>query len=210
MHPCTASLRSFAHIETLRGSKSHERPLLRQDAAEMGPLWRGEGAQEKPEGWRAGCASVRCMHMDVHSANPVAPSRTRRAGCPESAPPGCVSFGDFSLHKQRKVTRSPAGRVEALHFEVRRKSWIPAFAGMTSKRVAGGSQHHPHPTLPLKGRAKTRRVAQQPPAYRCQRALSAHRCRRNDEPTPRRYTAQTRGVFRSEDANRIRSRTIHC
>ena len=30
---------------------------------------------------------------------------------------GCVSFGDFSLHKQRKVTRSPVGRVEALHFE---------------------------------------------------------------------------------------------
>jgi hypothetical protein len=62
---------------------------------------------------------------------------------------GCVSFGDFSLHKQRKVTRSPAGRVEALHFQRRKKikmdsrlrgndgngkrrRWIPAFAGMTS------------------------------------------------------------------------------
>jgi hypothetical protein len=34
----------------------------------------------------------------------------------------------------KKVTRSPAGRVEALHFK-RKKSqrrWIPAFAGMTS------------------------------------------------------------------------------
>ena len=30
---------------------------------------------------------------------------------------GVLSFGDFSLHKQRKVTRSPAGRVEALHFK---------------------------------------------------------------------------------------------
>ena len=30
---------------------------------------------------------------------------------------GALSFGDFSLHKQRKVTRSPAGRVKALHFK---------------------------------------------------------------------------------------------
>src|SRR5678816_3124043 len=35
---------------------------------------------------------------------------------------GCVSFGDFSLHKQRKVTRSPAGRVEALHFKTNTRS----------------------------------------------------------------------------------------
>jgi len=162
----------------------------------LGPLWRGSGWRKSPKG-RAQDAREGAREPGGQDAR-----KARNLGC--------VSFGDFSLHKQRKVTRSPAGRVEALHFEVRRKSWIPAFAGMTSKRVAGGSQHHPHPTLPLKGRAKTRRVAQQPPAYRCQRALSAHRCRRNDEPTPRRYTAQTRGVFRSEDANRIRSRTIHC
>jgi len=30
---------------------------------------------------------------------------------------GCVSFGYLSLHKQRKVTRSPEGRVKALHFK---------------------------------------------------------------------------------------------
>ena len=132
VHPCTASLRSFADIETLRGSKRHEQPLLRQDAAQMGPLWRGERAEEKPEGWRAGCAPVRCAHMDVRSANPVARSRTRRAGdgmdaggraTQEQLPDarkaryvGCVSFGYLSLHKQRKVTRSPEGRVKALHF----------------------------------------------------------------------------------------------
>jgi len=114
VHPCTASLRSFAPRQACRKSKKRERLLLRQDAARMGPLWRGEGVEEKPEGWRARCAPVRCMYMDVHSANPGAPSRTRRAGCPEGAPPGCVSFGDFSLDKQRKVTRSPGGRVEAL------------------------------------------------------------------------------------------------
>ena len=110
--------------------------LLRQDAAQMGPLWRGEGAEEKSEGGRARCAPVRCVHTDVHSANPVAPSRTWRAGCPEGAPPGCVSFGDFSLHKQRKVTRSTEGRVEALHLQ-RRSRWIPACAGMTSKKRVG-------------------------------------------------------------------------
>ena len=62
---------------------------------ERGPLWRGEGAKERPEGWRAGCAPVRCAHRDVRSANPVARSRTRRAGCPESAPPGVCFFGYF-------------------------------------------------------------------------------------------------------------------
>src|SRR6188768_847492 len=60
-----------------------------------GPLWRGERAEEKPEGWRAGCAPVRCMHMDVHSANPGERSRSRRAGCPETAPPGVCFFGYF-------------------------------------------------------------------------------------------------------------------
>ena len=30
---------------------------------------------------------------------------------------GCVSFGYLSLHKQRKVTRSPEGRVKASHFK---------------------------------------------------------------------------------------------
>ncbi len=34
----------------------------------------------------------------------------------------------------KKVTRSPEGRVEALHFKKQQehRSWIPAFAGMTS------------------------------------------------------------------------------
>src|SRR4030095_12533130 len=44
--------------------------LLRQDAAQMGPLWRGEGAEEKSEGGRARRAPVRCVHTDVHPAHP--------------------------------------------------------------------------------------------------------------------------------------------
>jgi hypothetical protein len=38
----------------------------------------------------------------------------------------------------KKVSRSPAGRVEALalhtNAKAKSKSWIPAFAGMTSKK----------------------------------------------------------------------------
>jgi len=37
VHPCTASLRSFAPLQTWRKSDKQERLLLRQDAAEMGP-----------------------------------------------------------------------------------------------------------------------------------------------------------------------------
>ena len=69
----------------------------------------GEVAQRS----RAGCARVCSQDRDVLSANPVVRSRSRRAGCPETALAGCVSLGYFSLHKQREVTRSAEGRVEA-------------------------------------------------------------------------------------------------
>ena len=97
-NPCIPALRrcgrSRAYMVGAR-AKRYRLLLLRQDAAQTGPLWRGERAEEKPAGWRAGCAPVRCMHMDVHSANPVARSRSRRAGCPETAPPGVCFFGYF-------------------------------------------------------------------------------------------------------------------
>src|SRR6185503_14787011 len=57
-----------------------------------GPLWRGERVEEKPEGARAGSARGRCAHTDVRSAPPGTRARTRRAGCPESAPPGVCFF----------------------------------------------------------------------------------------------------------------------
>src|SRR6185369_17046704 len=131
VHPCTASLRSFACIETCRGTKGCERVLLRQDPAEMGPLWRGERVEEKPEGWRAGCAPVRCMHTDVHSANPGARSRTWRAGCPEGALRG-VCFFRLPFFAQAKKGDSLARRASESFALQRARSWIPAFAGMTS------------------------------------------------------------------------------
>jgi hypothetical protein len=89
--------------------------LCAQERAAVGaPLPRRAHVGKLAE-WRARCAPVRCMYTEVHSTNPGVRSRTRRAGCPESVASGCVSFGYLSLHKQRKVTRAPAGRVEALH-----------------------------------------------------------------------------------------------
>ena len=63
----------------------------------------------KPAGWRARCAPVRCVHKDVHSANPVARSRTRRAGCPKSAPPGWPSLWLLSLGHPRESDSLAAG-----------------------------------------------------------------------------------------------------
>jgi hypothetical protein len=97
-----------------------------------GPLWRGERAEEKPEGARAGCARVRCAHMDVRSANPAARSRTRRAGCPESAPPGVCFFGYFlcTSKESNPLARRASGSIA---LQDARSTWIPACAGMTSK-----------------------------------------------------------------------------
>ncbi|HEX7915660.1 hypothetical protein, partial [Rudaea sp.] len=53
--------------------------------------------------------------------------------------PGCISFGYFSLGKQRKVTRSrdASGKANGRdHIKIKNKArskWIPAFTGMTSQ-----------------------------------------------------------------------------
>ena len=51
-------MQSFACVQINCRNKKCARLLLRQDAAQMGPLWRGERVEEKPEGaLRAhGCA----------------------------------------------------------------------------------------------------------------------------------------------------------
>jgi len=122
----TVSLRLFACIETWRGSKSRKQLLLRQDAAQMGPLWRGERVEEKPEGARAGCARGRCAHMDVRSATPGARSRTWRAGCPEGALLG-VCFFRLPFFAQAKKGDSLA----------RRASESSALLGTTQSKGTG-------------------------------------------------------------------------
>ena len=62
---------------------------------------RGKGAHVRAQG----CASSR---------RPAGAEKRRALSRSESAVSGRVSFGNFSLHEQRKVTRSSAGRVEAL------------------------------------------------------------------------------------------------
>ena len=111
--------------------------LLRQDAAQTGPVWRGECAEEKPAGWRAGCAPVRCQHTDVLSANLrsalanpqgrmpggrairgvlslvtfFAQALRRRSGANSAAGP---EGAEGRMPGVKKVTRSAAGRVEAV------------------------------------------------------------------------------------------------
>jgi len=52
--------------------------------------------------------------QDVPSANPVAPSRSRRLGAGDRGTEGALLFGYFLLGKQEKVTRSPAGERKRL------------------------------------------------------------------------------------------------
>jgi hypothetical protein len=66
--------------------------LERAGSAPSGPLCRGEGAQERPEGWATGRGPVCCQRRMRCQQAPGAPSRSRRAGCPETAAPGWPFF----------------------------------------------------------------------------------------------------------------------
>jgi hypothetical protein len=95
------------------------RSLLQQGCRRMGPL---QGAEHRrlcgtsPQGRGDGSPRLRSsagMHCLSNPAKPRSAGDLERRSA-EGALPGCVSFGDFSLHKQRKVTRSPVRRVEAV------------------------------------------------------------------------------------------------
>jgi hypothetical protein len=58
VHPCTTASQSIASPQDRSG-------LLRQDAAQPGPLRRGEGAQEKSAGGRTRCAPVRRRRVEA-------------------------------------------------------------------------------------------------------------------------------------------------
>ena len=98
--------------------------------------------------------------LNVHGGTSSEPRSTLAKS--EGRMPGDRAAGGVFLWlpffaQAKKVTRSPIGRVEALLLEEEKKpragSWIPASAGMASKRKeTRGSQHHHHPTLPLKDR----------------------------------------------------------
>jgi hypothetical protein len=62
---------------------------------------------------------MRARSLHVHGrtfSEPRSPLADSEGRMPGERATGVCFFGDFSLHKQRKVTRSATGRVEALHF----------------------------------------------------------------------------------------------
>src|SRR6188472_3122601 len=85
-----------------------------------GPLWRGERAEESPKG---GAQDARqfavctwtCIQRTPQPARVLGGQDARRA-----RHRGCVSLVTF-FAQAKKVTRSPAGRVEALHFGGRQR-----------------------------------------------------------------------------------------
>ena len=92
--------------------------LLRQGLPRFalpGPLSAAASAwRKKPAGARAGCARVRCRHMDVPVSEP--PERAcavRRARMPANrGREGALLFGYFLLGKQEKVTGRQGWRTE--------------------------------------------------------------------------------------------------
>ncbi|SFS17037.1 hypothetical protein SAMN05216570_3451 [Dyella sp. OK004] len=152
-----------------------------------GPLWSGEGWTIRPRrGRRQGC--LRLFDTTGTSCRKARPTLTDSEGEARRARNrGAFSFGYFSLGKQRKVTRPPAGgrklaagepgcnnaNIEALHYWMIRfahpsgaalRAFFalrahPAYAGMTSRK---GCREHPPLTPPLspKGRgSKTERCS---------------------------------------------------
>ncbi|QYF37833.1 hypothetical protein HZS92_04562 [Xanthomonas citri pv. citri] len=91
--------------------------LLLLQFACRGPMPQRQGRQRQPAGRRAWMRDVFVRDMDVPYKNfcrtcaPAAPQARRARGR------GVLSFGYFSLHKQRKVTRARKG-VKALLYQI--------------------------------------------------------------------------------------------
>src|SRR6185295_3578133 len=82
-----------------------------------GPCGAARGRRKGPKG-RAQEAREGAARTGMCAQRPPEPAREPGGQDARKARYlGCVSFGYLSLHKQRKVTRSPAGRVKALHFK---------------------------------------------------------------------------------------------
>jgi len=98
-----------------------------------GPCGAASGWRKSPKG-RAQDAREGAARTGMCAQRPPEPAR--EVGGQDARRPrylGCVSFGYLSLHKQRKVTRSPQAS-ESFALQDARSRWIPAFAGMTANR----------------------------------------------------------------------------
>jgi len=127
------------------------------------PLGRGEDAEEKARrvaGRRP--ASSLSGHGWPVSEPPQRPRAVGRQA--DRARGGALLFGYFLLGKQEKVTRAqgcawnPQGRGSV--FAKSTKTMHPGFRrdDDVGKWTHTKTEHHPHPTLPLKGRAKEKRT----------------------------------------------------
>jgi len=123
-----------------------------------GPFSGGERRTTKPAGARARCARVRRQRTDALSANLGRRSRTFRAGCAEGDDAGLpfllVPF--LWASKEKKPAHRDAGRtrMDASRFSRKRKNPKQKLDSSLRWNDEHKEQHHPHPTLPLKGRAK--------------------------------------------------------
>jgi len=120
-NPCIPALRLWARSRAYKTCHKSEKERALASAAGCrpngAPCGAARGRRKSPKG---GAQDARqfaaCTWMCIQRT----PEPAREPGGQDARKArylGCVSFGDFSLHKQRKVTRSPAGRVEALHFK---------------------------------------------------------------------------------------------
>jgi len=124
--------------EIVRRNAELMRAVAAASAAGMppkrGPLWRGERVEGKPEGWRAGCAPVRCQHTDVLSANRRSTLADLEGRMPGRRATGGVFLWLLSLHKQRKWPARPQGEWKLGASSSRGRSrWMLACAGLTNK-----------------------------------------------------------------------------
>src|SRR6187455_2463785 len=110
-------MRWFVSRQTWCKNERRERLLLRQDAAQTGPpVARRAGGGKARRGARRKRARALRAHGCALSdpRNPLAHSEGRMPG--ERATGGVFLWLPF-FAQAKKVTRSPAGRVEALHFK---------------------------------------------------------------------------------------------
>ena len=96
--------------------------------------------RKKPVGARAGSARVGCEHRDVLSDDPAVPEKrrvVRFARCESDRRVRCLAFlvTFWAMPKSNRLARRARRTLCTSKKQHRAKSWIPAFAGMTSFRA---------------------------------------------------------------------------
>jgi hypothetical protein len=130
VHPCTASLRSFAPSQSARKQSEGERLLLRQDAAQMGPLWRGERGRKSPkEGAHDARPFAACTGRALSEPrSPLANSEGRMPG--EARHRGVFLLVTFLCTSKEKLPARPKGEWKLCTFKNNKSKKLDS--GLTS------------------------------------------------------------------------------